>query len=49
MTDAEHVDRVRRIQAERVAAGREPLIQAPAVYVLLSAVIDAQERNSQHK
>lgn len=32
---------VERIKAERVAAGRKPLIQSEVVYRLLAAVIDA--------
>ena len=35
MTAAGHAERVARIKAERVAAGRPPTIQSPAVYALL--------------
>jgi hypothetical protein len=44
--DEKHAERIRRIQAERVAAGRPPQIESVAVYRLLAAVVDA---SSQHQ
>jgi hypothetical protein len=44
IADQEHAERIARLQAQRVAAGRSPLIQSEAVYRLLTAVIDANER-----
>jgi hypothetical protein len=46
VTDAEHVERIARIRAERAVAGRPPYIESPAVYALLSAVIDASNQQS---
>jgi hypothetical protein len=46
MTNDEHAERVARIHAERVAAGRAPTIQSEALYRLLSACIDANDRKS---
>jgi hypothetical protein len=46
VTDAEkHAERIHRLQAERVAAGRPPLIESPAVYALLGAVVDASSQS----
>jgi hypothetical protein len=47
ISDAEHAERLARIKAERVAAGRSPCIQTASVYALLAAVLDA-ERSEQH-
>jgi hypothetical protein len=44
VTDAEHAERVARIQAERARAGRPPTIQSPSVYLLIGAVLEANER-----
>jgi hypothetical protein len=47
MTDAEHTPvTLSRIKAERAAAGLPELIQDPAVYRLLGAVIDASQRTT---
>jgi hypothetical protein len=40
---------VLRIRAERAAAGLEPTIRSLAVYALLAAVIDANERTTAPK
>jgi hypothetical protein len=39
VTDEEHAERIKRIKAELVAAGRKPYIESPVVYRLLDAVL----------
>lgn len=45
MNDRERAARTARIQAERAARGQPPLIQSPAVYRLLAAVLSAAEQD----
>jgi hypothetical protein len=46
MTDEERVERTARLKAARVAAGQEPTIQSPALYLLLAAIVSANAEKS---
>lgn len=46
MTDDQHAERIARIRAERAAIGRGPFIESLAVYLVLDAILSANDKKS---
>jgi hypothetical protein len=47
LTDEQHAARIKRIKAERIAAGRKPYIESPIVYRLRPTISFSSLTSSQ--